>query len=261
MKQNKRSPITDKPLRNPGQSLQEQRDDLLNDKLLMPFVMAWFLIVMTGFEWWLYFNPKQRNPILFTILAILFSVYAGFKIWRAWPELRQLRQGIEGEKAVGQFLDRLRELGYQVFHDLQGENFNVDHVIIGPAGIFTIETKTLSKPMRGKPLVEFDGKQILVNGKTLDRDPVAQAKGQASWLKKLLDEITGQTLSVHPVIVFPGWFVEHKPGALRGMWVLEPKALPTFLSNKAHELSVEQIKMTSGHLSRFIRTQEKLKEQ
>jgi hypothetical protein len=58
--------------------------------------------------------------------------------------MRTLRQGIEGEKAVGQFLERLREQRYQVFHDLVGDGFNVDHVLIGPAGVFTIETKTSS---------------------------------------------------------------------------------------------------------------------
>jgi hypothetical protein len=42
-----------------------------------------------------------------------------------------LMQGREGEKAVGQYLERLRARGYQVLHDIPGENFNIDHVLIG----------------------------------------------------------------------------------------------------------------------------------
>jgi len=40
------------------------------------------------------------------------------------------------------------------------------------------------------------------------------------------------------------------------LWVLEPKALPSFLENAPNVLSAEEIKMASGHLSRFIRAQE-----
>ncbi|MGD1866748.1 MAG: nuclease-related domain-containing protein [Phormidesmis sp.] len=35
-----------------------------------------------------------------------------------------------------------------MFHDVVGKNFNIDHVVIGDTGIFTIETKTYRKPMR-----------------------------------------------------------------------------------------------------------------
>lgn len=44
------------------------------------------------------------------------------------------------------------------------------------AGIFTVETKTFSKPARGNAKVTFDGENILVNGFRPDRDPVTQAR-------------------------------------------------------------------------------------
>lgn len=259
MKQKNRSPITDKPLHNPGQSLQEQRDDLLYDKIMLPAMMAWFVISWAAMEWWHHFNPTSRSPIVTSGMALLVLIYAIWRIGRTWPQLRRLKQGIEGEKAVGQYLERLREQGYQIFHDLQSEDFNVDHVIIGPAGIFTIETKTLSKPMRGETKIQFDGATIAVNGKQMERSPVRQAKAQASWVKKILDDYTGRTFDVWPVVVFPSWFIEHKPGSLREMWVLEPKALPKFLANEATILSAEEIGLASNNLSRFIRDQEKLK--
>lgn len=223
----------------------------------MPFLAAWLTVVFAGMEWWSCYHPKAINPIAISFIAFCLVVYAVWKIWRTWPELRQLKQGIEGEKAVGQFLERLRGHGYQVFHDLQGENFNVDHVIIGPGGVFTIETKTLSKPVRGESKLQFDGETIAVNGKLLERNPVRQAKAQASWLKKTLQDFSGRDFAVRPVVLFPGWFIEHKPGSLREMWVLEPKALPKFLANELTVLSEEDVRFASNHLSRFIREQEK----
>jgi len=257
MNQDKRSPITDKPLRNPGQSLERRLDDMLRDKVMQPMLFAFMMVWLVGMEWWHYLYPTARNPIIITVIAIAVVVYEAFRLWRSWPELKQLKQGLDGEKAVGQFLERLRESGYQVFHDVVGDDFNVDHVIIGPAGVFTIETKTISKPIRGETKIQFDGEHLQINGLTMDRNPVNQAKAQASWLKKILQETTEKEYKVRPVVLFPGWYIEQKPGSSRDLWVLEPKALPTFLENAPKILSAEEIKMASGNLSRFIRAQEK----
>jgi hypothetical protein len=250
----KRSPIKSKPLRTPGQSVQERRDDLLNDKLFVPLVLTLMVCVMAFLEWVRYFRPADPNPYAYTAMAFIAIGYSAYKAWKIIPEARRLRLAMEGERAVGQYLERLREQGYQVFHDVIGEGFNLDHVVIGPGGIFTIETKTWRKPAKGSPKITFDGEHILVGGFTPERDPVLQAKAQSGWLRGLLSESTGRKFTVKPVIVFPGWFIEQKPGATKEVWVLEPKALPGFLSNAATVLTPEDVKLASFHLSRFVRS-------
>ena len=43
-------------------------------------------------------------------------------------------------------LDPLREDGYRIFHGFPGgPNWNIDHIAIGPGGLFVIETKVRSK--------------------------------------------------------------------------------------------------------------------
>lgn len=227
-----RSPLKDKPLRNPGQSVSKQRFDLAYDKVLSPIFLALFLTLMAALEWWSYFYPRRPSPFINSFFALAAIAYAAFRVVRTGPKLGALRQAEEGEKAVGQFLERLREQGYQVFHDVQGEGFNVDHVIIGPGGVFTIETKTWSKPRQGSPKITFDGETLLAAGREPDRNPVIQAKAQASWLQRLLAESTGKTLSVRPVILFPGWYIEDSRASRKDLWVLEPKALPKFLANE-----------------------------
>lgn len=256
MKPRKKSPIKDKPLRYPGQSLDQQRTKLLDDKLLAPVMVAVFMVALAGLEWWRYYHPRPFNPIMYSLIAILTVAYASWKVWRTIPALRQLRLASEGEKAVGQFLERLREDGYQVFHDLIGTDFNVDHILIGPAGIFTIETKTWSKPIRGEAKIKFDGEVLSVAGLEPDRNPVIQAHAQTAWIKSLLTESTGRNLYVFPVVLFPGWFIDQPEGSMRRLWALEPKALPKFLENAPQRLTPEEIKLASFHLSRFIRSSE-----
>ena len=250
-----RSPLKDRPLRNPGQSVEEARRKLLEDKLEQPLLAAVFAALLAALEWWRYFTGRPPQPAAFTALAVCVAAFAAWRVARAVPQLRSLRAA-DGERAVGQFLEGLREQGYRVFHDLVGDGFNVDHALIGPAGVFTVETKAWSKPARGEARIRFDGERILRGDLEPDRDPVIQARAQSGWLRDLLSESTGRKFEVRPVVVFPGWFVEQTSAHPRGIWVLNPKALPHFLEKEPRQLSEEDVKLASFHLSRFIRASE-----
>ena len=255
-----RSPIKDKPLRLPGQSLREERAELIQDKLELPLLLAVFFLVLAGWEWVGEYRHIPRSPWVVTVAAGFAILFAVWRFFRVRQRLRNLRQGEEGERAVGQFLERLRETGYQVFHDVISYNANIDHVLIGTAGVFTIETKTWSKPTRGDARISFDGERVLAGGNEPDRNPVVQARAQASWLKQQLEESTGRKLDVFPVVLFPGWFVEPVPRAppgVRHVWLLEPKALPAFLAQEPARLTPEDAKLVAFHLSRFIRNLER----
>jgi hypothetical protein len=252
-----RSPIKDKPLRLPGQSLQEERDRLWDNDMEGYAISALFFVILALWEWLHHFNVVPSSPWLLTATACASVALALRRFFHLRPRMRAIRLGLEGEKAVGQYLDRLRADGYHVFHDIIGDDFNVDHVLIGPGGVFTIETKTWSKPARGDARVTYDGQRLLVAGQAPDRDPIAQAKSQARWISSVLLESTGRKLPVQPVVVFPGWYVDAAPGSQQTVWVMEPKGLPAFLSQQVARPSAEDVKLTVFHLSRFIRSGER----
>lgn len=252
-----RSPLKAAPLRIPGQSVEEEREKLISDVVEQWGLQAVIFILLAGFEWWRWYVDMKPRPWLFTGAAALMTALAAWRIWRVIPRLRNLRQARDGERVVGQFLERLREDGYQVFHDVVGNGFNIDHLIVGPTGVYTIETKTWSKPVKGRPEIVFDGERVLAGTQSPERDPVIQAKAQAGWIRALIQESAGKKAFVRPVVVFPGWFISASPGALRDIWVLEPKALPAFLSNEPRRLSEEDVKLFSFHISRSIRASQK----
>ncbi len=257
MKMKLKSPLKDKPLRLPGQSLEKQKEALFDDKLVPAFGAFVVAFAFAASEWTRFFWPRPPSPWLWTFVALVTLAFLVWYFVHLLPTFRNLNRAIDGEKVVGQFLERLRSSGYDVFHDLTGEGFNVDHVIIGPAGVFTVETKTWSKPIRGDVRIRFDGEKIWKGDLEPDRDPVIQAKAQARWLKVLLTESCGKEFLVRPVVVFPGWFVEPPPVRVPDIWVLEPKALPAFLEKEKTVMAPEDIKLASFHLSRFIRVQER----
>jgi hypothetical protein len=133
MSSKERSRLKDKPLRLQGQSLEEERRKLFEDKLETPALMALAFVAMAWIEWWRYVTDQPPRPLIFASVAFLAVAFFVWRAWRPWPRFRALKQGMEGERAVGQYLERLHERGYPVFHDVIGNGFNVDHVLIGPA--------------------------------------------------------------------------------------------------------------------------------
>ncbi len=254
-----KSPIKDMPLRHPGQSLEEERRKLIEEGYEQPALVALFAVLLAAFEWFRYYRRFPPSPWIFSAFAAVALLYAGWRTWRLLRKARALRLGMAGEKAVGQFLERLRGSGYDVYHDVLAPNFNVDHVLIGPAGIFALETKTWSKPEGVDARIRFKGEQLLAGDQVPDRDPVAQAKAQARWLRNLLADSTGRSLDVFPVLLFPGWFTDQPPPSLRPLWVLEPKALQSFLEREPQRLPAADSKLAAYHLSRYIRASEKVR--
>ncbi len=254
-KNKKRSPLTAKPLRNSRQSLDEAIHRLMDEDASMIIFTAAACFVFTGYEWWRWSVDVPPHPVLITVFCSLLFTYCGFRFLALRQKVKTLKMARDGERAVGHYLDRLRENGYRVFHDVVGKNFNIDHVVVGNKGIFTIETKNYSKPLRGKSSIHFDGESITVNGCKTDRNPVIQALAQAGWLSAHIQETTGHTHKVQPVIVFPGWSVTSRIDSERqsGVWVINPRGLTEYIDNAPHRLASEEINLVSYHLSRYIR--------
>ena len=249
-----KSPLKYNPLRNPGQSGDEYIQEYLLDKALPLIIFAFGMVLLAILEWYRWATNSPPIPILMTVIAIFSVLYAVIRGAIVRKKLKALRLGRDGEIAVGQYLELLRENGAKVFHDIPGNGFNLDHVVIDKSGIYVIETKTFSKPEKGQPIVIYDGEKVLVNGKEAGRNPVIQVKAACNWLKEQLKHSTGKDCNPRPVVVFPGWFVQPTVEAKNSdVWVLNPKALPSFISKSKSQLENDDINLFSFHLSRYVR--------
>lgn len=250
-----RSPLRLPPLRVAGQSIQEEIDRVADKAMdhigiVMVLFMGWLVFLAS----WVFNLPALTMFIVFSTYLVLALVWSLPRLIRLFRQLGHLRLGRDGERIVAENLEPLKAAGHTVIHDLIGPGFNVDHVVVGPTGVYTIETKTRSKPIRGNPKVYFDGQELRVGGFAPDRDPVTQAHAQARWLQGIVRDMTGRTFPVKPVIVFPGWFVERTTReASSQVWVLEPKALPKFIANEPARLAEEDAAMITDRLRHFVR--------
>ena len=255
----KKLPLTDKPLRLPGQSVDEHINSVIYDKQISPFVL--FLICLSAsvveILFWILNTPRSTSAILMSGYAACTLLYA-VRSWRqSRSHVEALKLGRDGERAVAEVLQAQVQKGNAVFHDVVGPNFNLDHVVVAPQGVYVIETKTISKPIGSGHDVSFDGDVILVDGRPMDRDPVEQSLAEIRWLRDLLRKSTGSDIPVRGIVVFPGWYVKSDHSNYeRKVWVMNPKNIDGFIAAGHSILPVEMVHMVAFHLSRFIRTTE-----
>ena len=253
-KDKKRSPLKKGILHYAGQSLDERIEDVLYSEILVPIIVIIFICVLAVLEWVrLYFNiPNMSWP--YTIVALAFIIYYGIKIIKNIRDIRNMGLGRDGECIVGESLEELRAMGYKVYHDVVGDSFNIDHILIGPAGVFTIETKTYRKQIGNNSQIYYDGVKIRIDGlpDSKIKDPIKQAKGQMYWLECFISDNVKMKVKVKPVVVFPGWYINQNNGGAE-VWVLNEKALPTFIKNSETVLSQEQIDLITATLEGYIR--------
>jgi len=158
--------------------------------------------------------------------------------------------GYFGERYVAEWLDPLKAQGWRIFHDVPGEahgkKFNLDHVAVGPGGVYVIETKTrrkgAAKPGRKDNVVFFDG-HVLDWPWGEDEHGLEQAERNAIWLADTLKAEAKERVHVSPILALPGWWLEERkpfknPRLARAA---NPKWLPKWLGESPEVLEPERI--------------------
>ena len=203
--------IGTKVRRLPGQSLREEFDERFENKVTFPFLVAGMGVMALFLESIHTFSNAKPNVGVWVTISLVLIGYAAVSIYKNFNKIRNIRQGEQGELIVAQAIERyLLPHGYVVFHDIQLKDgmrrFNVDHLLVGPNGVFAIETKNYSKPKRGEIKVSYDGQRVRWNGVSHKDDESRQAVAVAVAAKELIFKETGLKVFVKPVLCAVGWY-------------------------------------------------------
>ena len=182
-------------------------------------------------------------------------IYCSRDIVRRANRIYYLRLGYECELAVGQELDQLMLLGYQVFHDIPAGEFNIDHVVIGPTGVYAIETKGRSKRSdselkKAAYKVRYDG-QALHFPNHSETQPIEQAIRQANWVSDWLSKATAINVKAQPVLVLPGWWIDYPKNAY--VAVLAGKKVEKYFQSRPSILQKDDIQRLAYQVDQKVR--------
>lgn len=212
-------PLSKSIYRPPGYQLFkaiEAEREKFNEVFLLMIVAGPFVFSVLAAQWLL--SNSGINVVssaAFIIFLLVVTVWGSKKLLGHAKRLQVLKLGYECELATGQELDQLMRFGFYVFHDVPADGFNIDHLVVGPTGVFAVETKGRSKP-KAEPDEEKTSYRVVYESGVLkfplwqETEPLEQAKRQAEWASKWLSDACGFQVNSSPVVVFPGWYIERK---------------------------------------------------
>lgn len=150
------------------------------------------------------------------------------------PLVERHDRGARGEEEVGAVLDQMRGRGWRVIHDASLGRGNVDHILIGPPGIFTVETKSHPGPVRVRR----------VHGATLN---------QALAQRRAIERVTG--MPVQPLIVYSRAWVDRPASRRRGVRLLPARMLAGHLARLEPTISTEDAARAHRLIARALADQ------
>jgi len=188
----------------------------------------------------------------------VYLLYLFLKIKRKLPYYRCLKKGLLGERLVEEQLNEIRKAGFDVFHDfiLKDEHGteNIDHVIIGPSGVFTLETKNwTAKGVPQDDRITFDGKVLKIAGHVQEERLLKQPRRQAGKLQALLQPSIQEPLWVVPMMCFLDRYVQLTTFNPSGLQVVNQRGIGSFILSREKKLSPEIVSKLSSKLRELNR--------
>jgi hypothetical protein len=172
------------------------------------------LFAVAGAWWW---------PLLpLAVIPIVVLARATLRGGRLDP--LALSRGIRGEERVAEILAQLEPEGYRALHEVDIGRGDADHVLVGPTGVFVIETKEWQGrfyPRRGR---------LMFNQRPADQ-VVSQVTAAAITIRRRLHR-AGIDVWVQAVIASTSASVYASPLRLGHVTALEADDLPAFVRGR-----------------------------
>ncbi len=162
-------------------------------------------------------------------VGLLIAIFA-ISRW-VLPLVDRHDRGATGEEQVGELLEGLGEKGWRVVHDASLGRGNVDHILIGPGGVFTVETKSHPGPVRvGR-----------MHGSVL---------GQAQAQRKAIEAIVEE--HVEPLVVFSRAWVDRPLSRRKGVRVVPARMLLGYVDRQPERLNGQAVARAHARLARAL---------
>jgi hypothetical protein len=197
-------------------------------------ISSWLAAVLLLRPWT---AAEVAAGILLVVGGIATALSADLEEMPDWVE--NWKTGADGELATARQLAAL-PAEWTVRHDLErvpGVKGNVDHVVVGPAGLFSLETKTWPN----HEVTVVSGRLRRFRALTADRPSdemgaVGQAKNNARHVYDAVRDGCGLRQFAMPLLVLWAENVP-EPVQVNGVWVVPGPQLASWLQGQPRELT------------------------
>jgi hypothetical protein len=177
-----------------------------------------------------------RSPLFIgSELLLLFCILVVSRF--VLPLVDRHDRGAKGEEHVGGLLECLGQEGWEVLHDVSLGRGDIDHVAIGSAGVYTVETKSHPGPISVRRL-----HGVLLRQAQAQRELVAQAV----------------EMPVEPLIVYSRAWVDRPLARRKGVRVLPARMLLGYLREQEPRLGAQQVRLAAQRVEDAVNARQAL---
>lgn len=221
-----------------GQSIRDQHR-------LIPFYLGtlflWILFVWENYKAKAHVPPQPRIVFCFAIIS---TGITAIVLRRLFYRFHNLKRREHGELRVAEVLDELRSHGYRVIHRIVRSGYDIDHAVVGPAGLFAVKTKFRG----GYSENDFRNGSLYVGNHREENNPLGQAHGSAASIRKLVKEHTGIDVCVKRLIFVGDWTVNNGWHDTDTPGITASQLEPCFRNQDQPELTDAEIDLIGSHL-------------
>jgi len=197
--------------------------------------LPWRVAVLLGAAAAGGFLGSLLPPRLGLIVAALAVAAVGWGLrFRPSPDAVAWRRGAAGERRTARLLDLLERQGWAVLHDVAvpGSRANIDHLVIGPGGVFVVD----SKQYRGRLRLDSSG-QLWHGGY-----PLAPALRTVDFeADRAAQVLTDPDVVVVPIVAVHRAQVPWGKVVMQGVPVVAARRLPSMLRALPAVLGPERV--------------------
>jgi hypothetical protein len=225
------------------------------------FLTTGFILVAVGVFEGVVFSSVFGKGFFPTLAQIVGLPVGGLAIW--WlcqnqnrridqfeRERARWRKGAAGELSIVETLKNLPDT-YLVLNGLKTQSGDLDHVVVGPTGLFFVETKN----WRGVVAADGSG-ELLNNGRPLGRPAVRSFLARCMMVVEQLEALAQEErINFRAAMVFPWSRVEAPFGQTGRVHCMTDERLCGYIENEAFSsnLSKEQVRTLARALEGIAR--------
>jgi hypothetical protein len=187
----------------------------------------------------------QLYVLLATLVAAAgLALYRLVRTIREWRQVRFLR---DANIAVGHSLQRIATGHGRVFHDVATAAGVVDHVIVGPSGVYAVNVIAHRAMRRENVQLSDHELRFKPDGGTV---PIVDIAAKTTKLEQEFRDLLKNSIRVRSVIAVPGWHAESQSN--EGHLVVNERTLPMLRGwrDEADYLMDEDVQTLQRHLTR-----------
>ena len=215
-------------------------------RAVLPFLTCLGILAMAT----IFFAFLPFGIVVASLAAVVTGAAFGYGVTRLPFESIVWAKGIEGERKAAAFLEPLLDAGFVVLDNrlIPGMHADIDHLVIGPTGVFPIETKNWG----GK--VEIHGDRLWVGYH--DRTWVLeQVYREALAVQVALgEELTAQRVTVTPIVCALGG-VPKIGRTVAGVQLSDGRDLARLVSDRPGVFDDEQVQRIARLADQRLRAQ------